>query len=141
MQLIDEHPHCVIRVTAKRKPTERLAVVVRPYNPEGISFIETICHGRRSGVTGWSTGRTKSTFKHAPEKCVLSNYKEGDVLHALCGRQRPERNRMPGVDGHGRGAFIPQRPCKDAPLEIRIPIVDELTAHETPTYKSVPKLG
>ncbi|MEO6034091.1 MAG: hypothetical protein ABIQ35_02435, partial [Verrucomicrobiota bacterium] len=42
MQLIDQHPHCVIRVSANASDTDRLAVVLRPYNPEGISFIESI---------------------------------------------------------------------------------------------------
>ncbi|MEP6664220.1 MAG: hypothetical protein ABJC04_11210, partial [Verrucomicrobiota bacterium] len=137
MQLIDEHPHCVIRVSTNAEENVKLAVVLRPYNPEGISFIEKI-HSKNDGRDWVVNGKDKIHFQTAPEKCVFSNYKEGDVLHSLpCGK-KSDGIECPVSMATGAAVFSSVS-FTTTPLEIRIPIVDEMTAHETPVYKSTPQ--
>ncbi len=171
MRLVDRHPHCVIRVSATSEKPAQLAVVVRPYNPEGISFIESI---RTQGdCQHWIVnGKDKIIFHALPEKCVFSNYKEGDVLHALSHRGvveqtscLPLRASSPRDWGwkpqkqtgsllhYGNPAGEIECPVSMAtgaalfsvsslqknPLEIHVPIIDELTSSKEPAYEFVPK--
>ncbi len=56
----------------------RLAVVLRPYNPEGVQFVERI-ESRENGP-GWIVeGKTPVVLSEAPEDVLFSNYREGDV--------------------------------------------------------------
>lgn len=59
-----------------------LVAALRPYNPEGIQFIEEI----RSETThsGWLVNsHARVRFDQAPEKMVFSDYQDGDVIHQL----------------------------------------------------------
>ncbi len=57
----------------------RLAVAVRPYNPEGVQFIERIETGTNGA--GWIVdAKTPVDFDEAPEEILYSDYKEGDVF-------------------------------------------------------------
>jgi hypothetical protein len=42
MEMDGNSPQCVIRITAAAPPEMQLAIAVRPYNPEGISFVDSI---------------------------------------------------------------------------------------------------
>ncbi len=137
MQLVDKHPHCVIRVSADAPESARLAVVLRPYNPEGISFIESIA--TESGGQNWIVnGKDKIIFHTPPEKCVFSNYKEGDVLHALAGGKSSEKVECPVSMATGAALFSVSS-LKKKSLEIHVPISDELNSKKEPAYESVPQ--
>ncbi|MEO7297075.1 MAG: hypothetical protein ABI042_00715 [Verrucomicrobiota bacterium] len=137
MQLVDKHPHCVIRVSADAPDSAQLAVVVRPYNPEGISFIESIATDR--DCQHWLVnGKDKIIFHSPPEKCVFSNYKEGDVLHGLPDGNATEKIECPVSMATGAALFSISS-LKKKPLEIHVPITDELNTSKEPAYESVPK--
>ncbi|MCA9398362.1 MAG: hypothetical protein KC618_01350 [Candidatus Omnitrophica bacterium] len=59
-----------------------LVISVRPYNPEGISFIESIdvLEGQAALLIN---NEHKIFFDRQWSKCLLSNYKNGDVVHRL----------------------------------------------------------
>src|SRR6185369_1785241 len=42
VELVDGVPHCLVDVECSASAGARLAVVARPYNPEGVSFIDSI---------------------------------------------------------------------------------------------------
>lgn len=59
-----------------------LIVALRPYNPEGIQFIDHIHHLKDN--PGWLVNSaTPITFDKNPENVFFSNYHDGDVLHQL----------------------------------------------------------
>jgi hypothetical protein len=59
-----------------------LVVSVRPYNPEGISFIHRI--DSATDNPGWVIdNKTHVHFSEPPRKYAFSNYYRGDVLHSL----------------------------------------------------------
>lgn len=137
MQLVDKHPHCVIRVSADAPESAQLAVVLRPYNPEGISFIESI-ETERDCQHWLVNGKDKIIFHAPPDKCVFSNYKEGDVLHSLPDGNPTEKIECSVSMATGAALFSISS-LKKKPLEIHVPISDELNTSKEPAYESVPK--
>ncbi len=60
----------------------RLVVSVRPYNPEGVQFIEKIQTIQQSEADGILVNGTDSLyFDHPPADYYFSNYSKGDVIH------------------------------------------------------------
>ena len=67
----------------------RLVVALRPYNPEGIQFVERI-EAQPEG-TGWVVdGKTSVDFSEPPDAVLFSNYREGDVLQKALASEPPE---------------------------------------------------
>ncbi len=72
----------VLEIALQAEGSGRLAVALRPYNPEGIQFIETVDYIKE--LSGFRVNKhTPVLFSEPPEKVVLSNYQNGDVLHAV----------------------------------------------------------
>ncbi|MFP4548480.1 MAG: hypothetical protein ACLFQM_10125 [Fidelibacterota bacterium] len=73
-------PEILINLKASSDEPAYLAVTVRPYNPEGVQFVETI---------EWDDSRhrlyvnddTEIIPAENPDKVLFSNYNHGDVLH------------------------------------------------------------
>src|SRR5688572_11774584 len=73
---------CVIHLNAHGAGNDRLIVAARPYNPEGVSFIDSIAFA--SDQRSWTiNGIDVVEFARAPERCAGSCYESGDVFHAL----------------------------------------------------------
>jgi hypothetical protein len=78
----------VLRVMACAHSAEAgwLVVAVRPYNPEGVQFIDKITARHHAFVVN---GTTRVEFADPPEALRMAHYAEGDVyldLHASSGR-------------------------------------------------------
>jgi len=73
---------CVAVVSATAPAEARLVVAVRPYNPEGISFIDTIA-ASDDLRTLHINGRDSVQFGATPERIITSSYRSGDVLAAI----------------------------------------------------------
>jgi hypothetical protein len=73
---------CRIRITGFAAISARLIVSLRPYNPEGVSFIHTIAmHG---DFPGWIVNGEQSVcFDTRPDFDVFSDYHCGDVYSSL----------------------------------------------------------
>jgi hypothetical protein len=56
----------------------RLVVSLRPYNPEGVQFVEKIRLG--DDGLGWRVDKADMRFSRRPDETALSNYEWGDVL-------------------------------------------------------------
>jgi len=69
----------------------RLAVVLRPFNPEGISFLRSVDTEVRGNVWRINDGH-ELRFDPAPEEIRLSWYEAGDVAHQLDRAPGPERS-------------------------------------------------
>ncbi|MBD3346668.1 MAG: hypothetical protein GF401_16555 [Chitinivibrionales bacterium] len=82
--MVDGMPVCVIRAAAQTgSPGVRLMISVRPYNPEGISLLESI--QPLSTASGWLlNGKHQLHFDVRPEMMWYSDYRQGDVYQKIC---------------------------------------------------------
>jgi len=77
-------PCLMVRARAEAVTRSWLAVTVRPYNPEGIQFVEKIEY--HEDLPGWTINSdSRVELDQAPQRLFFSNYREGDVLHKLQG--------------------------------------------------------
>lgn len=127
MEMRDQAPCCVVRARASAPPGCSLLAVVRPYNPEGVSFIDGIRADddrRRWRVEG--NGDAWIEFNLTPEKTHFSNYRKGDVALAIEDDEESTGIECAASMAAGAAAF-PLSSLGDQTLEVRIPVLDEMT--------------
>ncbi len=77
-----ESPRCQIKITGSTSVKARLVVSLRPYNPEGVSFINNI--SLLDNSLGWQVNKEKFVnFDKPPDQWAFSNYQQGDVYNRL----------------------------------------------------------
>jgi len=90
MIIKDEKAVLTIEATANSAPNGWLVFTLRPYNPEGIQFIETV--STIDADTGLLVNsETPIHFDAPPERIVFSNYHDGDVIHKLHRDEKSEK--------------------------------------------------
>jgi len=81
-----EVPLCQVKITGSAGVRARLVVSLRPYNPEGVSFINSIVLLEDS--LGWQVNREKFVyFDRLPDQCLFSDYHQGDVYSRLSAKE------------------------------------------------------
>ena len=74
----NDTPACVMTVTAKSDRRTWLTVSLRPFNPEGVSFVHTIAYSLRRSC--WTVGRRHEVyFDPAVDRHQFCYYRQGDV--------------------------------------------------------------
>ena len=77
-----EAPLCRVKITGSSLVKARLVVSLRPYNPEGVSFINNIALFEDS--PGWQVNKKDFVyFDKAPDRYAFSDYLRGDVYSRL----------------------------------------------------------
>ncbi len=126
-------PQCRVHVQVHGGHKGAVAVAVRPYNPEGVSFIKTIdTMTQRSGFL--VNGRNEVIFDRAPAKQLLSTYAEGDVLLRLREPLTTRHVSCP-VSMATAVALFPTSGEDNNTCEVRVPIYDELDPRFRPSFK------
>jgi hypothetical protein len=75
-------PELILKIKGRSQDEGWLAVSIRPYNPEGIQFIEEISFVKQhSGLLVNKEMLMKMSER--PERILFSNYDQGDVIHKL----------------------------------------------------------
>ncbi|HVS54452.1 MAG TPA: hypothetical protein VHD62_19000 [Opitutaceae bacterium] len=123
--LHNHEPHCCIEARASGLSAGFLAVSLRPYNPEGISFIDRVAIAEDGGA--WLVnGRNHVLFDRTPTRHVLSVYQEGDAAHRLheATDATAEKTVRCAVGMATAVALFPLG--REAAVEVRVPINDEL---------------
>lgn len=83
MEVINGIPTCRIMYEAYAPFAARLVIALRPYNTEGVSFINDVSVLDDS-LDGWIVNEDKKIFlKDVPDRYVFSNYHLGDVFHRV----------------------------------------------------------
>jgi hypothetical protein len=123
-------PHCRIVFDARVPADARLAVMLRPYNPEGVSFVERIASAPDGG--GWIVNAHHQVrFSRPPQSRHFSTYADGDVAMHLTDQTATDGVRcaagMATAAALFRGADFAA-----GSLEIRVPIHDELEPARRP---------
>ena len=123
-------PECCVRVHANGAGGGAIAVALRPYNPEGVSFIKTI--DVRADRRSWLVnGRNEIIFDRAPAKHLLSTYAAGDVLLRLSEDIGATSVSCP-VSMATAVALFPLAGFESQPCGIRVPIYNELEPRRRP---------
>ena len=74
----DGGPCCQMTVAARSDEDSWLVIALRPYNPEGVSFVHDI--RSEPGASGWRIGRRQEvSFDTPPDRWRFSDYRNGDV--------------------------------------------------------------
>lgn len=134
--LHNHEPHCCILVHGQGLGSGYLAVSLRPYNPEGISFVEKIAVNPDG--CGWRINSRHSVlFDRKPARMALSVYTEGDASQHL-NPLHPARSATCEVGMATAVALFKLEDSPVKPLEVRIPIYDELTSRRGPAVAGVP---
>jgi hypothetical protein len=135
--LHNHEPHCCATVKVSGLAKGFLAVALRPYNPEGISFVEKIA--RAAENCGWRiNNRNHVLFDRRPSRFVLSVYKDGDVSQRL-DNTTDERDAISDPIGMATAvALFDLRELGAQPVEVRAPIYDELTPRKRPLIEGRP---
>lgn len=82
-------PMCKIQLTANAPLKSTLVVSVRPYNPEGVSFINTIT--QLPYLEGWQVDGSKNVYlQEKPQRYIFSNYSMGDLSQQIPLSERNE---------------------------------------------------
>ena len=125
MEWIEGQAQCIVEVTTCAPDDTLLAVVIRPYNPEGISFVDSI------QVAGDTRAliinrKTAVTFDRPMSRSLLSCYGEGDVFHAIGQADSGAREISCPVAMATAAAIFPTTGLSEKPLRIQVPADDEI---------------
>lgn len=128
-----EHaPVCQIKLSSPSLPPGHVVVALRPYNPEGVSFINRI--DTLPAGSGWMIDeRHEIHFGRHPERLLYSTYADGDVSHLLATDSRLAHVRCPSGMATA-AALFPSRDIVVQPLLLQIPICDELHPSRPPSF-------
>jgi hypothetical protein len=90
--LQDDQPVCRLQLQARASGRAWLVLALRPYNPEGISFIHQIAN--LTGARGWLVNRKRLVCWDAPaDQILFSRYAAGDVYYRLTPSEAPPQPR------------------------------------------------
>lgn len=125
VELEQNHPHCLIDVSIHGRFEGFLAVSFRPYNPEGISRLDTISVG--SDGRRWRLNGSEDVFFNcSPLRRRLSTYREGDVAHSLDESHDARADVTCPVGLATGAALFSHEELSRELLQLKIPLHDEL---------------
>jgi hypothetical protein len=113
-------PYCQYEVSCRIPSNGYLVVALRPYNPEGISFVHQIAllHSQM----GWRTDKNRFIFfDKKPDYYRFSDYKHGDVFHWIHSAT-PAHNKQVTCNVGMATAMVAFECTPQTPGEVRIKI-------------------
>lgn len=131
----DGQPVLKISVTANVDGGGNLAVGIRPYNPEGVQFIDTL--ESLPDAKGWLVnGSTKVLTDRSADRLLTSHYDEGDVvpqINADISANRQQATASETCDqGMATAASVFHFNDNELQLTVRVPLQEELKAQGRP---------
>jgi hypothetical protein len=134
----DDNAGPVMRLTAQgliKNKNGWVIVSIRPYNPEGIHFIDHIQYSDSQFIVNHSQ---KAFLGTAPEKVLVSTYEEGDVSLHL-DRPQAETRALCPIGMATAAAFFPAAAGKDTRIDIQVPLdQDEMSGSTRTESPDVP---
>lgn len=129
-------PHCRVLVEADLPAGAQLGIMLRPYNPEGVSFVERIATTLTGDV--WLVNQRDAVqFVRAPDSHHFSTYAVGDVAMHLA--EPVSRTDVRCTAGMATAAALFSRDTLGGrSLELRVPLRDELEPTRRPHFDRTP---
>lgn len=136
MVVRDDQPVLRIQLRAMSEGGGHLAVGVRPYNPEGIQFVDTL--KSNADRKGWVVNDDYQILTDRPaDRLLTSHYDHGDVVPQI---SSPERDLPPPTQpvteqcdqGMATGASVFHFSEDEFQLEVTVPLQKELEAQGEP---------
>jgi hypothetical protein len=125
--VVEDAPLCLQEVVGWSPGPAWLVVALRPYNPEGVSFVHQV--NRRPGG-GWLVDQQRSVeFSEPPERHRLSEYRDGDVFGHLSA-DRSEDSRACDVGLCTAAAMFAIEPGIPRRITVRVRLADDTTTAE-----------
>ncbi len=114
-----------IRVRAQSSEEGWLVAAVRPYNPEGISFINSI-KAENAFQTWTVNGKETFCLSSPPQHALFSTYREGDVFEKVWAPRASAQNGVECEVGLATAcALYPLAPGAISDLSIEVPLREE----------------
>jgi hypothetical protein len=110
-----------------------LIVSIRPYNPEGIHFIDHIGYENKRFTINHSH---EVRFKTAPEKVLFSTYDHGDVALDM-ERPQAETHTACAIGMATAAAFFPVRADKNTHMDLQVPLVQDTVTESSGTGRGL----
>lgn len=116
-------PICQIKIQANADVDARCVVALRPYNPEGVSFIHQI--DLLEGKNGWKVDKKECVYlEPIADHYAFSDYRTGDV-HPLLPNMKSCEKIVCKVGMATAAAIYELVPGKSRTLRVEIPLVHE----------------
>ena len=128
VERIDGRAWALLDITARGGAGDRLALAVRPYNPEGIQFIDNL-HPAQGGRGFRVNDTTDIELDPAPVDLRFRTYRQGDVFHALDGAPAPAAGGLHCPVGMATGAAVYPMPDGECRLRARVALDDAPLPH------------
>jgi hypothetical protein len=117
----EKAPHCVLSISAKSPKKAWLVVSLRPYNPEGVSFINTIALDEPAAR--WKVGRQRHVcFEPPADRYRFCYYHKGDV-HTQLFVDHAETSVTCRVGMATAAAMFAVAPGAEKKVRIRVPLL------------------
>lgn len=129
----DSLRYCRIVLRGQAHKKSHLVISLRPYNPEGVSFVHDISLLEQG--YGWRVNKKQWVyFKEMPDQKRFSTYHQGDVLNLLKNPRFAERASVNCPVGMATAAFVYElKPDEPREIEIQIPL--ETNAEKKPLFQ------
>jgi hypothetical protein len=115
---------CDINLSAYSKQPGWLVVSLRPYNPEGVSFVHKIEFYRKNNR--WRINEKQNVFlSDLPDKQIMSDYRKGDVALGLRFLENEEIKTTCDVGMATAAALYKLEPEQQRVVEVQIPLKKE----------------
>ena len=116
----DQASICQLKVTGFSGSKANLVISLRPYNPEGVSFINHV--DLLKDEVGWQVNKEKNVIlDKAPDKFVFSEYTSGDVYSHLISEE-DEKSVFCKVGMASAAAVYAIEPGQSQVIEIQVPL-------------------
>ncbi len=122
VELQDGKPVARMHLRAKSGGKRYLAVSIRPYNPEGISFVHDIEAVGKSGLR--IDGEHNVLFSREPQQMTFSHYKIGDVSHHVT-RESPKGSVCCDVGMATAAAIFPVGDDSTQEVTVSVPLTEK----------------
>ena len=138
LKIDDQRPELEIEASGNSTQGGWLVAALRPYNPEGIQFLETI--GQTSDGCGWQINvDDRVNFSKTPENMFFADYQAGDVVHMLLSDDQATSVKC-AVGMATAAALFPLPEKTTETVKLTIPLQDELERQrQTATTQSPPQ--
>ena len=139
VHLHNDNPICNFKVSAKSSSTAWLVISLRPYNPEGISFIYDV--EMKKNRCGWNIdNKYEVFFDHPIDKHYASTFSKGDVyIHLHDAKENYSTHCDIGLVTSA--ALFRLEPLSTRTIELQIPLTTGSIDASSPNHSNSTAIG